>query len=230
MKRRHWIPLLALMLAAAGSADGQAQSIPSPYRFIETSQRVGVTGGYVFSSEGALGLGPQSAPFMGARYSIRISGPFTAEGEVGFVPTTRMVWDTVAGDTTRQVIGEANMSIALASAALRFNITGPRTWHRLQPFLILGGGLAIDLSGEAEAEEDLSDPVRFDFGTSFAGHLGGGVEWFLSPGWSLRVDGRNTLWKLETPDAFFTTDRGLLIPTDEWAQNFVLSAGLAIHF
>lgn len=230
MKRRHWIPLLALALTFAGRADAQAQSIPSPYRFIETSQRIGVTAGYMFSGEGALGLGPQSAPFMGARYSIRISGPFTAEAEAAFVPSTRMVWDTVAGDTTREVIGEANIRLALASAALRFNITGPRTWHGLQPFLIIGGGIAVDLAGDAEAEEDLPDAVRFDFGTSFAGHLGGGVEWLLSPGWSLRVDGRNTLWKLETPDAFFTTDRGLLIPTDEWAQNFVLSAGLAIHF
>jgi hypothetical protein len=229
MKRRHCIGL-AVALAAAFAAEAAGQSIPSPYRFIETSQRAGVTGGYVFASEGALGLGPQSAPYMGGRYSIRISGPFTVEGEIGFMPTTRMVWDTVPGDTTREVIGEADMSIALASGALRFNITGPRTWRGLQPFLILGGGVAIDLAGEAQDEATLPDPVRFDFGTSFAGHIGGGIEWLLSPGWSLRVDARNSLWKLETPEAFLTTDREFLIPTDEWAQNFVLSAGLAIHF
>jgi hypothetical protein len=167
---------------------------------------------------------------MGARYSIRISGPFTVEGEVGFLPTTRMVWDTVPSDTTREVIGEANMRLLLASGGLRFNITGPRTWHGLQPFIILCGGVAIDLAGEAEAEEELPEQVRFDFGTSFAGHIGGGIEWLLSPGWSIRVDGRNSLWKLETPEAFLARDRALLIPPDEWAQNFVLSAGLAIHF
>jgi hypothetical protein len=215
--------------ATLGSA-AAAQTIASPYRFVETSQTVGITGGYAYASEGALDLGPAPALYLGARYAIRISGPFTAEGELGFVPTTRMVWDTVAGDTTREVIGEANMRLLLGSAALRFNITGPRTWHGLQPYFLAGAGIAIDLAGTAAAEEELTDDARFDFGTSFAGHIGGGIEWFPSPGWSLRLDTRNALWKLETPRAFLANERGRLTPADEWAQNFIVSAGFAIHF
>jgi hypothetical protein len=230
MIRRFPALLLALAAVALPCSEAASQTIPSAYRFLETSQSVGATGGYVFTNDGALRLGPASAPYFGGRYNIRISGPFTAEGEVGFMPTTRMVWDTVAGDTTREAIGEADMSLLTAMASLRFNLTGPRTWRSLQPFLLLGGGVAIDIAGDASAEEDLPEDMRFDFGTSFAGHLGGGVEWFPSGGLSLRIDARNVLWKLDTPDGFLANDRGRLLPGDEWAQNFLLSAGIAIHF
>jgi Outer membrane protein beta-barrel domain len=224
----------ALLLAAAATslpcADAASQTIPSPYRFLETSQSVGATGGYVLTSDGALQLGPASAAYFGGRYNIRISGPFSAEGELAFMPSTRMVWDTVAGDTTREVIGEADMSLLVAKAGLRFNLTGPRTWRSLQPFVLVGGGIAIDIAGDSPAEEDLPEDMRFDFGTSFAGHIGGGVELFLSDGLSLRADARNVLWKINTPEGFLANDRGRLLPGDEWSQNFLLSAGIAIHF
>ena len=142
MIRRFPALLLALAAVALPRSDAASQTIPSAYRFLETSQSVGATGGYVFTNDGALRLGPASAPYFGGRYNIRISGPFTAEGEVGFMPTTRMVWDTVAGDTTREAIGEADMSLLTAMASLRFNLTGPRTWRSLQPFLDLAIGLS----------------------------------------------------------------------------------------
>jgi hypothetical protein len=230
MIRRFSALLLAISAATVPCTEAASQTIPSAYRFLETSQSIGVTGGYVFTNEGALDLGPAAAAYFGGRYGIRISGPFSAEGEIAFLPTTRMVWDTVAGDTTREVVGEADMSLLIAKAGLRFNLTGPRTWRSLQPFLLVGGGIAIDIAGDASAEEELPEDLRLDFGTSFAGHLGGGVEWFLSDGLSLRVDARNVLWKLNTPTGFLANDRGRLLPGDEWTQNFLLSAGISIHF
>lgn len=230
MNRRLSTLLLVVLAVALPCTEAASQTIRSPYRFLETSQAIGGTAGYVFTSKGALELGPKSAAYFGGRYGIRISGPFSAEAEVAFMPSTRMVWDTVAGDTTREAIGEADMSLLIAKAGLRFNLTGPRTWHSLQPFLLVGGGIAVDIAGDAAAEEDLPADIRLDFGTSFAGHIGGGVEWFLSDGMSLRVDARNVLWKLNTPTGFLANDRGRLLPGDEWTQNFLLSAGLAIHF
>jgi hypothetical protein len=225
-------PALLVMLAATALCVSEAasQTIPSAYRFLETSQSAGVAGGYVLTNEGALELGPAAALYIGGRYNIRIGGPFTIEGEAGFMPTTRMVWDTVPGDTTRQAIGEADMSLVLVKAGVRFNLTGPRTYRSLQPYLVLGGGIAIDAAGEAAAEEDLPADMRFNFGTSFAGHLGGGVEWFPTSGLSVRLDARNVLWKLDTPAGFHENDRGRLLPGDEWAQNFLFTAGIAIHF
>ncbi len=61
--------------------------------------------------------------------------------------------------------------------------------------------------------------------------LGGGADIFIGDRLTLRIDARNLLWKLETPEAFLVrADQSLLLPSDEWAQNFSLTAGLAIRF
>lgn len=212
------------------AAPAAAQVIDSPYRFIDRTQSGGPFGGYVAAGRGAIGLGPESGPVFGGRYAIRLSGPLTIEGEAGYFRSTRTVMDTIPADTTLRSIGQADLNLVLARAALRFNITGARTWHGLQPFLAFGGGLAVDAGGDAAVEEDLPQDVRFDYGTSFAGDVGAGIEWFLSPGVTIRLDGRNLLWRLRTPDAFLLGGRGQNLPDREWAQNFFMSAGLSVHF
>jgi hypothetical protein len=217
-----------LIFALSGSVAGQR--IDSPYRFVDTKQSAGLFGGYIFASEGSIGLGPESGPVFGGRYGIRLSGPFTIEADIGYFPSTRAVLDTVPGEVTFTTIGEADLTLLLARGALRFNLTGPRTWHSMQPFVVFGGGVVIDLSSEAAVEDNLPQDARFDFGTSFAGELGAGVELFFSRRLALRLDGRNVLWQLEAPIAFLLGDRALTVPDQEWAQNFYLSAGLSIQF
>jgi hypothetical protein len=217
-----------LLLLMVGTVAGQR--IDSPYRFVNTTQAVGGFGGYISAGQGAIGLGPESGAVFGGRYGLRISGPFVLEAEVGYFPSTRAVFDTVPADTTLRAIGKADLTLVLARAALRFNLTGPRTYRSLQPFVVFGAGLAIDVAGDAADEEDLPEDVRFDFGTSFAGDIGAGIDWYLSRSVSMRLDGRNLLWRLRTPQAFLLGERGLQLPDREWSQNFFLSAGLSIHF
>jgi hypothetical protein len=207
-----------------------AQEISSPYRFIETKQSAMVFGGYLSTGRGTLQLGPESTPFYGARYDLIVSGPFALEAEIGRFASTRMVWDTVAGDTTRAVIGEADFGALTALAALRFNLTGARTYHRLLPYLLFGLGAVIETSGESAIEEDLSSDLELDYGTSFAGMLGGGIEWLTDSGFGIRLDARNILWKLKTPRAFLLREEGATLPSDEWSQNFSFTAGLVFHF
>lgn len=220
----------ALVVLGPSAAPATAQAITSPYRFLDRGQSIGPFAGYISAGKGSVGFGASSGPLFGARYGIRITGPFTLEAEVGYFPTTRAVLDTVPADTTVEVVGEADLALALAWAALRFNLTGPRTFHGVQPFLLFGGGAAIDIAGDAAAEEDLAADVRFDFGTSFAGELGAGIEWFLSPSAALRLDGRNVLWRLKTPLPFLQGDRSLVFPDREWVQNFQVSAGISVYF
>jgi hypothetical protein len=208
----------------------RAQEINSPYRFIETRQSAMVFGGYLATSRGTLEIGPESAPIFGGRYDLIVSGPFALEAEIGRFSSTRMVWDTVAADTTRRVIGEVDFGAITALAALRFNLTGARTYHRLLPYLLFGLGAVIETTSESAIEEDLNSDLKLDYGTSFAGMLGGGIELLTESGFGVRLDARNILWKLKTPRAFLLREEGRTLPSDKWSQNFSFSAGLVFHF
>ncbi len=159
-----------------------------------------------------------------------MSGPFNLEGTALYFPSKRMVLDTVASDTTLRSLGEADMTIAAFTAALRFDVTGPRTWHRLQPYVVLGGGLAFDLAGESDVEADLPEDVKYDFGTRFLGTAGGGIELHFAQHLTANVDARTLLWKVNTPDPFLRGEASLTRPPDEWTQNVMLSAGLSFRF
>ncbi len=229
IRRLRPFALVAVLLPAAASA----QQIDSPYRFVEHGQSLGLFAGRVSTGQNPLELGPQSAPVFGARYGIRISGPFKAEATVGFMPATRDAFavDTLAGDErNRSFLVEADAQMLLATAALRFDITGARTWHRLQPFLLAGGGIVVDISSLTEEEKELPVDDRFDFGTSFAGELGAGVELYLSDRFSLRADVRDAFWKLPTPAGFVNAAPRGELSEDEWVSNWVMSAGISLHF
>ena len=214
-----------LALSATGAA---AQDIDSPYRFVDPSQHVNAFVGLVETDPGTLDLGPESGLVYGARYGIRLSGPFVLEAQAALFPTSRVVQDTMVSptDTTFRTIGEADMTIGIGSAALRFDITGPRTWHRLMPFALLGVGAAFTLSHDDEVDEDVEEDVRFRFGTRILGELGLGVEWFAAEQLAVRVDARNVLWRIDAPVGLQQLDA----PNQEWVQNFLLSAGVSFRF
>lgn len=224
--RRMLATVSAVALLATPAA---GQTIRSPYRHLEHSQAGGLFLGYVVTDRGSLELGPGSAPVFGARYGIRLSGPFTVEGEAAFVPTSRRVVDLETdeeGDTHMPVrLRNADISLLVLSGALRFNLTGPRTYRNVQPYLLAGAGAAISVADEKTP--DLDPDVRFGFGTSFAGQLGGGIEWFAMPRLSLRLDGRLLFWELDNPRAFTSIGD---VSSEEWVQNFYFSVGAAIHF
>jgi hypothetical protein len=228
--RRAGMRVLGALLGCAFAGGVHAQRIDSPYRFLDTNQLAGGWAGYIGASEGSIGLGPEAAPVFGGRYGIRVSGPFALEVEAGWFNSTRAVLDTVPADTTFRTVGSSDVSLVVLRGGVRFNITGPRTYHGVQPFLMFGGGVAIDIAGTTAEDEALPANVRFDFGTSFAGDVGAGIEWFVSRNLALRLDGRNLLWRLETPEAFLLGPRGENLPDKQWAQNFFVSVGLSLHF
>ena len=223
--------LVLFFLLMANSRGASGQGIDSPYRFVSSRQAAMVFAGYLSTGKGSLGLGPASGPIWGARYNLMISGPFALEGDVGYFSRTRAVFDTVPGDTTRQAIGDVDFSLVIATASLRFNLTGPRTWRGLLPYLVFGAGAAANIATDQAPDTELPGEVRFNFGTSFLGQLGGGIEWLAGERLGIRVDARNVLWKLKTPRAFLIKgEQARLLPADEWAQNFSLTAGLVLRF
>ena len=225
---RFWLPILAGLALAASAA--HAQTIPSPYEFIDERHAVSVFGGHVFTESGRLDLGPRDGQIFGARYSFRVGGPFTLEAGASYFPTTRMVHDSTVVEGQGQLVevGTVDQSIGILDATVRFNVTGPRTYRGLQPFLLAGLGLARDFSSLSSKEEDIDPQARFRFGTRFAGQIGAGVEWFALRRVAIRAEARDIFWRLTTPQAIVR--QNLDTPSREWVQNYSLSIGLSYHF
>ncbi len=217
-----------LLLAHAGTA--AAQRIDTPYRFFSETQAAGLAVTYIATDKGSVGLGPESGVAFGGRYHIRLSGPFFVEGEVSYLPTTRAVLDTAVVDSAVQQVGEADLGILITTASLRFNLTGQRTWNRVLPFILAGIGVAIEVKDDESADIDIPGESRFDFGTTFAGQVGAGIELKPAGPLAIRIDGRALFWQLDTPQGMLTVDVGRTLPRDEWTSNLAASIGLTLHF
>lgn len=206
------------------------QRISSPYEFVEENQAVGLFAGWVLADPGALELGGIDGPTFGVRYGIRLSGPFSVEGEASYLSLTRAVVDTalILPDSTFAVRDTAGLGLVLLNAALRFDLTGPRTWHGLMPYVTALVGAVVDIGGDDEADRSVPVETRFDFGTSFSGGLGAGVEWFATRRVTVRADARDILWQVDTPEPLLAIDARA--PDKEWVQNIIISVGAAVRF
>ena len=174
--RRFLLPVLALAAILASAMDParlSAQRIPSAYRFIESSQEAGAALFTVEPRAGIFGFGPKGGRIMGSYYQVRVGGPFSIQGNLGYLPTTRDVIDPRRDEGDRK-IGEADVTMGTADVRLQFTLTGPRTWYRLAPHLFAGGGIAMDLAPEQDIDMVLDEDDRFSFGPSFLGVLARG--------------------------------------------------------
>jgi hypothetical protein len=226
-RRSSWFFAFLMLLAATPAF---AQRITTPYHFFEETQAAGLTVAYISTDKGSIGLGPESGVAFGGRYHIRLSGPFFVEAEALYFPTTRAVLDTAVVDSSFRVVGEAKTALALLQGSLRFQITGQRTWNGILPFFLLGVGVGVEAKGDEAADEDVPGEARFDLGTTFAGQLGAGIEIFPAERLAIRIDARNVLWQLKTPQGLLDVDIGRTLPADEWTNNLTASVGISIHF
>jgi outer membrane protein with beta-barrel domain len=215
--------ILAIGLVSPAFAD--AQSIPSPFSYLERGQEFGIFAGYMDTGTGRFGFGPKGGPMAGARYGIELSGPLSFEGVVGYVNGERDVVDPgrLEGD---RVIGQADASTLMIDARMKFSFVGRRTWHKLSPFFTAGAGIAIDSSSPSDLDLVLLPRDVFDFGTSFLGTLGLGSRWFPSDALAFRGDWLFSLWKIDTPPGYADPDRGFIGVADGewvWGASFTVS-------
>lgn len=232
---------LALLLCLTAGGSLRAQSIPSPFRYIEPRQGFGAFVGYLWtnpevevdSAQGEIALGPRSAPLFGIRYNYRLGGPVVGEASLAFAPSDRKVFrgEPIGGDSAVvsavDTEDTADAPLALAEVGLRLSLTGDRTWNGLAPFVGATGGVVTDLGGSGGGEEEIPDAQRFDFGPGFAVGATVGTEWFPTDRLSLRAELRDTLWRVEVPAGLRS---GTGDDPSRWTQNFGVTVGGAIHF
>lgn len=230
---RAAIPALVVVLCASGFVDARpaaAQSIPSPYRFIEERQEVGAFGGYMSAATGRFGYGPAGGLWGGARYGLELTGPLSIEGVVGAVQGTRDIVNPRRPEGDR-VVGEGDALVATVDGRLKLSAVGRRAWHGLSPFLVAGGGVAWDVAPAPDADEDLEADEIFEFGPSFFGTLGVGTRWFITENVALRTDALFSLWKLSTPVGFADPTLGLgPVPEGEWVRALSITGSLLFRW
>lgn len=211
-----------------------AQTVPSPYDFIDTVHEVETYVGYLTENRGILDMGPGGGPLVGGRYAIKLSGAFALEGHGYLISTDRNVFDPSLDDDSNLVLlGTSSSLVGGLEGRLRLTLTGDRTWHRLAPYLSAGGGVASDLRARSDLEEDhgLGNNERFTFGPSFLGALAGGTRWLPTDNLSFRLEGGMKLWRLGVPAAFRQLEfEDISVPEQEWVGVGTVELGLSWRF
>jgi hypothetical protein len=124
-----------------------------------------------------------------------------------------------------------DQTVTFVELDLQFNVTGGKTWHRLAPFVAVGGGLAL-------SQDTPADTSGFELGRKFYFAPHAGVRFFLTDRIHLRTEARVIFWKLnyptsfteapsEEPDAPPVIDDGR---ESEWSTSSWLQAGLGVGF
>jgi hypothetical protein len=222
------VPSFALLLLLLFAAPLGAQTVPSPFRYIETKRAIGPFGGMLLTDPGSLELGPKSAPILGIRGGLQLTGPLSAELTGAMSVGERDVYvPTAAGPgEPLQLVGTSRLTLVLVDATARFHLTGPRTWHGVAPFLLGSAGIVTDLARQPAIEELIPIEQRYEFGLAFAGGLGVGTDFFLRDRLSIRVEARDYLWRLTHPDGLTASGES----EREWVHNFAFTLGGAYHF
>jgi hypothetical protein len=222
------VAALAILCGPAGAA---AQTVPSPYEFIETRHEVSVFGGVATDDRGTLRLGPGGGPIFGARYGFDVTGVFAIETGFSYLMADREVYDPEVQADEPELLGVADAHVGILDARARLNVTGPRTWNRLAPFLFTGIGIAFDLSGETELDEGLDPTARFEFGPSFVGTFGGGVRWLAGDRFGVRLESMVHFWRIAHPLVFRTREQDpQTVPADEWSTSIAVTIGATYRF
>ena len=220
----------SLIVTAVGAGRAGAQTIPSPYTFLERAQEAGAFVGYVTFDKGRFGYGPSGGLVLGGRYGVQLAGPVSLEGVLGFVASERDVVNP-GRDEGDRVVGTVDAGMTTVEARIKFSLTGDRAWRGLSPFLVVGAGLVVDAAGISPLDDDLEPADRFEFGTGFLATLGGGTRWFVTDGFALRVDGVFSLWRLDTPPGFSDPARGFAaVEEGEWVRGLGITISGTLHW
>jgi hypothetical protein len=232
----HNLKLVApsiLLLIAVAHSTAVGQSIPSPYTFVEHGQAWAIFAGKGDLNPGQLGLGPHDGTMFGGRYAVAFGGPLNLDVDGTFFRAKRDVLD-VSRPVDDRSLGRTDFRVAVVDLRLRINLTGHRAWHRLQPFVLFGGGVALAESTDRilELATDMPQDEWYEFGKRFAGTLGGGTSFYISDKISLRLDGVMNLWKIATPVGWLTVDNDPSSenPESEWVSAKSIRLGAAWRF
>ncbi len=222
--------ILALLSPALASAQVGHPPDRSPYHDIPKGHTVTGFAGLFGGTGGRFAVAPHDGTVFGLRYDIRTAGTIQMGLALARGTLERLIVDPEV-PLAERVSGPVDQQVSFVELDLQLNLTGGKTWHRLAPFVGVGGGLTFP-SGTA------ADTSGFELGKKiyFAPHAG--FRFFLTDRLHLRTDARVIFWKLSYPTSFTQSpedEPGTPPPiTDgnvsEWTTTSWLQAGLGFSF
>jgi hypothetical protein len=202
----------------------------SPYGDITKGHTVTAFGALFGGTGGRFGIAPHDGTLYGIRYDIRTASPLQMGVSFSRGTLERLIVDPFVAVENR-VSGPVDQTVSFVELDLQLNLTGGKSWHRLAPFVALGGGLALPTSTPA-------DTSGFELGRKLYLAPHAGFRFFLTNRIHLRADARVVFWRVNYPASF--TREPTLDPdappviddgrVNEWTTSSWLQAGLGFSY
>jgi hypothetical protein len=195
---------LTLLAAATAAAPLAAQVVGhaperSPYRDLDVSQRFTIFAGYFDTQKDEIGATPQSGPTFGLRYDIPVAGPADFYARLQRVSSHRESFDPTLLASARD-LGRQSIGLYVADLGFDLNLTGRRSWHGIIPAVGFGAGIATAPAAGGR------DP--YDFGTTFAFTMEGGLRFNPSNSYEFRLNVSPTFYQNHYPVGYFVAPPG----------------------
>lgn len=191
------IVALALCTAAAPQRLSAQVGVPpaaSPFRDITYGNGWTFTVGQVYGDGGSVRMSPNSGRSFALRYDVRLSGLLQGYAELGRMGLERHLMNR-DDSVVNRFSGPVEMSVWTPQAGLQVNLTGPKTWRGLAPFLAASIGAAV-------GEDVAQDTSGFVFGSKLLFTPSAGIRAYLGDRLHVRLEGQMSYWKMKYPSAW----------------------------
>jgi hypothetical protein len=219
----------AMLVAAPLDAGAQVGHLPasSPFRDLDNRMQLSLLGGVMGTQRDPAGVAPTGGALVGLRYDFQITGPFVLAVSTGRVfGSERRVLDPTLPANRREVL-VVSEPLSMVDVTAGLSLTGFRSWNRLVPVLSGGMGVVSDF-------RSATDVGGYNFGTTFAFVLGGGVRIVPRGGVSFRVDLVDRMYRIGYPETYYrpASDGTSIVevgtPRARWTHNPALTLGISM--
>ncbi len=169
-------------------------------RDLNDGQRFGPYTGWLTTGRDPLGLRTHSAPIVGVRYDVAMSGPAYFGLRMFAIRSKHDVYDPGSPEASR-FKGTASSNQVAFDASLQLSLTGRRSWRGVQPLVNAGFGVISGVANDFDA--GLYAP-----GTSALYSYGMGMRFPTGRNGELRADVNWFVHQVRYPNRFRTTTIG----------------------
>lgn len=204
--RTRLITAIAVATVAFAAPRGMAAQVvgrlPSDavLRDLPDGQRFGPYTGWLTTGRDPLGLRTHSAPIVGLRYDVAMSGPAYFGLRMFAIRSKHDVYDPASPEASR-FKGTAPSNQLAFDASFQLALTGRRSWRGMQPLVNLGFGVISGVANQFDA--GLYAP-----GTSALYSYGMGMRFPTGRNGELRADVNWFVHQVRYPNRFRTTTVG----------------------